>query len=98
MTPHRLHVWPWTRRAGRHMLPDWLAITLGGHVVSWRALSPAELEHELEHVRQWRRHGVFFPIAYLADSLRARRRGEHWYRDNRYEAEARRAAESLTIR
>jgi hypothetical protein len=98
MTPHRLHIWPWSRRVGRLVLSNWLAITVGGRVFAWRALDPAELEHELEHVRQWRRYGILFPIAYVADSLRTRRRGGHWYRDNRYEVEARRAAESLTIR
>ena len=33
-----------------------------------------------------------FPIAYLAASMRARRGGGRWYRDNRFEAEAREAA------
>lgn len=89
---HRVHVWPWTRVLGRRVIPNWLAISLGRHVIAWRDLEGGELEHELEHVRQWQRHGWAFPIAYAVASLSARRRGGHWYRDNRFEVEARAAA------
>jgi hypothetical protein len=70
-------------------VPDWLAITLGRHIFAWRAMTDAELRHELVHVTQWGRHGWRFPAAYLVASLRARRRGGHWYRDNQFEREAR---------
>lgn len=86
---HRVVVWPWSRHVGRLFLRDWLAITLGGTIVAWRALRDEELEHELEHVRQWRRHGVTFPVRYFAASFSARRAGKRWYDDNRFEAEAR---------
>jgi hypothetical protein len=89
---HRVVVWGWTRRLGGLALRDWLAITLGGTIVAWRALEDEELEHELEHVRQWRRHGVTFPVRYLAASIGARRAGKRWYADNRFEIEAREAA------
>jgi hypothetical protein len=92
VTRHRLVIWPWLRHLGRLLLRDWLAITIGGTVFAWRALSDDELEHELEHVRQWRRYGPWFPVRYLAASLRARCRGGLWYRDNRFEVEARTAA------
>jgi hypothetical protein len=92
MTPHRIHVWPWLRLVGRLALADWLAITIGRHVFAWRPMTDAELAHELEHVRQWKRHGWLFPVAYLAASLGARRSGKRWYRDNRFEVEARKAA------
>jgi hypothetical protein len=92
MTRHRLHVVPWLRRPGSLVLNDWLAITLGNRIFAWRPLTDAELEHELEHVRQWKRHGIAFPVAYLADSMRARRAGKRWYHDNRFETEARGAA------
>ena len=36
--------------------------------------------------------GWRFPIAYLTDSLRARRAGKRWYDDNRFEKEAREVA------
>ena len=91
MTAHRLHVWPWLRRLGLLVLPDWLAITVGRRIFSWRPLSDVELAHELEHVRQWARYGLTFPIVYLADSLRARRAGKRWYHDNAFEKEARAA-------
>ena len=92
MTRHRLVVWPWLRFLGRLMLRDWLAITIGRTVFAWRTLSDEELEHELEHVRQWRRYGFLFPVAYLLASLRARRGGGLWYRDNKFEVQARTAA------
>ena len=92
MTDHRVHTWPWLRRLGRRVLPDWLAITIGRHIFAWRAMNAAELAHELAHVRQWREHGWTFAIAYLAESLRARRAGKRWYHDNRFETEAREAS------
>ena len=92
MTDHRVHTWPWLRRFGRRILPNWLAITIGRHIFAWRAMNDEELAHELAHVDQWRRHGWRFAIAYLAESLRARRSGKRWYHDNRFEAEARTAA------
>lgn len=92
MTDHRVHVWPWLRPLGRALLPNWLAITLGRHIFSWRTMTADELAHELAHVRQWRRHGPAFAVTYLAESLRARRSGKRWYHDNRFEAEARDAA------
>ncbi|HET7678488.1 MAG TPA: hypothetical protein VFK38_11625 [Candidatus Limnocylindrales bacterium] len=93
MAEPRLHVLPWLRRiGGRLLIPDWLAITIGRDIVSWRPLARAELAHELEHVRQWRVHGWRFPLRYLLASLRARRGGGHWYRDNAFEVAARAAA------
>jgi hypothetical protein len=92
MTRHRVVTWPWLRGVGGLVLRDWLAITIGRTVFAWRALTDDELEHELEHVRQWGRLGMRYPLAYFAESLRARRAGRRWYRDNRFEAEARAAA------
>jgi hypothetical protein len=92
VTPHRLFVWPWLRRVGSVLLPDWLAISVGPAIFAWRQLSPSELEHELEHVRQWTHHGIGFPLVYLAESLRVARAGKRWYHDNRFERAAREAA------
>lgn len=89
---HRVHVVPWLRRPGRLLLKDWLAITIGRDIFCWREMNHAELEHELAHVRQWRAHGVAFPLVYLGASLRAGLGHEGWYRGNRFEVEARRAA------
>jgi len=94
MTRHRVVVWPWLRRVGPLFMRDWLAITIGSTIFAWRALNDVELEHELEHVRQWGRMGLRFPVAYLAASVRARRAGKRWYHDNRFEADARTAAEA----
>lgn len=93
MTPHRLHVVPWLRRIGSLVLRDWLAITFGRRIIAWRRLNDAELAHELAHVRQWSRHGLAFPLIYLAHALRARRAGKRWYHDNLFEKEARQAAQ-----
>ena len=98
MTPHRVVVWPWLRRIGGRVLPDWLAITLGNALFAWRPLSEAELAHELEHVHQWRSGGLRFPLAYLAESVRAVRSGKRWYHDNRFEADARAASARVTRR
>ncbi len=95
---HRVHVWPWLRGLGSTVLKDWLAITLGRHIYAWRPMSPAELEHELEHVRQWAAYGWRFPMAYVAASLQARRRGKRWYADNRFEEAARAAARGAVKR
>lgn len=93
MIRHRVVVWPWLRRPGGLLLRNWLAITIGSTILAWRDLGDDELEHELEHVRQWRRHGWTFPIRYLRASAAARRAGKNWYGDNRFEVEARNAAE-----
>ena len=98
MTPHRVVVLPWLRLVGRFLVDNWLAITIGRTVFAWRALNDAELEHELEHVRQWRRYGPLFPVVYIAAALRARRAGKSWYRDNRFEEDARKAASSIKKR
>lgn len=98
MTPHRVVVLPWLRRLGSLAINDWLAITIGGTIFTWRPLTTVELEHELEHVRQWRRHGPLFPVVYLAESLRTRRAGKRWYHDNRFEEDARKAASRLEKR
>jgi hypothetical protein len=95
---HRVVIWPWLRWPGRLVLNDWLAITIGSAILAWRELDDGELEHELEHVRQWRRHGLLFPIAYLAASMGARRAGKGWYLDNRFEVEARAASVRVTRR
>jgi hypothetical protein len=88
---HRVHVMPWLRRVGRLLLPNWLAVTIGRHIFAWRQLEPAELRHELQHVRQWRRYGAGFALRYLAASVSSLLSGGGWYRSNRFEVEARRA-------
>jgi hypothetical protein len=93
---YRVHVLPWLRGPGsRLLLPGWLAITLGGRILTWRPLDPVELAHELEHVRQWHRHGPLFVVRYLAASLASWRAGTGWYRGNRFEVAARAAADRV---
>jgi hypothetical protein len=86
---HRVHVMPRLRRVGGVVLPNWLAITIGRDIFAWRELSATELRHELQHVRQWARHGVAFPLLYVGASLRSLLSGGGWYRGNRFEVEAR---------
>ena len=88
---HRVHVMPRLQRIGGRLLPDWLAITLGRDIFAWRELSPSELRHELQHVRQWGRYKVIFPVVYLSASVAAFVTGRGWYRGNRFEVEARAA-------
>ena len=93
---HRLIVIPWIRAlAQRFLLPDWLAITIGRIIVSWRPLDAVELAHELAHVRQWQAHGIRFIGRYLRASKAAERAGKDRYRDNPFEVEAREAEEAV---
>jgi hypothetical protein len=73
------------------LLHGWLAITIGRHIWAWRDLDQAELAHELCHVQQWRRYGARFIARYARASWRAWRAGGDPYRDNAFEAAARRA-------
>ena len=98
MTAHRVVVLPWLRALGPLLIHDWLAITIGRTIFTWRRLTDPELEHELEHVRQWRSHGPLFPFVYFAEAFRARRAGKRWYHDNRFEEDARKAASRLQRR
>ena len=95
---YRVHVIPFLRRPGRLLLPDWLAITIGRRIFTWRPMDEVELAHEVEHVRQWVRHGVLFPPRYFLSSLRAMRAGKHRYFDNEFEIEARAAAQRVRDR
>lgn len=50
------------------------------------------LAHEMEHIRQWRKWGLVFPILYL---LELARKGYH---DNRFEMAARLAANNAWLK
>ena len=71
------------------------AMTLGHVVLSVDELDDDTMRHELVHVRQFEALGVFFLPAYLLASLWAAVRGRHFYRDNFFEADARRRSRSL---
>ncbi len=63
------------------------AVTLGRTIVVHpdAAMDGRLLRHELEHVRQWRRYPLTFPIRYALCHLR------YGYHDNPYERAAREA-------
>lgn len=63
------------------------AVTLGRTIVVHPdvPLNGRLLRHELEHVRQWQRHPLTFPLRYAFNHLK------HGYRDNPYELAAREA-------
>jgi len=69
------------------------AITLG-HVIIGRSaeMLAAVRSHERVHVAQAERWGALFLLAYPLASLLAWARGNHPYRDNAFEREARRIA------
>lgn len=75
----------WPRRLGWR----YSAITLGHVVLSLGDISDEMMRHELVHVRQYERWGVFLLPAYLIASVAAMSRGGHYYRDNRFEVAAR---------
>lgn len=68
------------------------AMTLG-HVIIGRDEDCLEScrEHEQAHVRQVERWGLFFIPAYVASSAWVWSRGRHYYLDNWFERDARRA-------
>jgi hypothetical protein len=80
----------WPRRLGWR----YRAIAFGHVVLSVDELDPKTLDHELAHVVQYERWGVFLPPAYVIASLWARARGGHHYRDNHFEVAARRVTET----
>ena len=63
------------------------AVTLGDAIVLHPdvQLTTELLRHELEHVKQWRRHSLSFPFLYVWGHFR------HGYRNNPFEVEARAA-------
>lgn len=68
------------------------AMTLGHAILGRNAFClDVVREHEQAHVRQAERWGPAFIPAYLMASLLAWRRGQHYYRDNWFERDARRA-------
>jgi hypothetical protein len=81
---YRVHVVPFLR--------DWLAITVGHDIFTWREMSPVELAHEVEHVRQWNANGIMYVPRYFLSSWRAGQAGKDRYLDNEFEVAARAAA------
>lgn len=67
------------------------AVTLGRIIVFHPAVKPTArlVRHELEHVRQWRRHPYTFPLRYVWGHVR------HGYVGNPYEVAARAAEERV---
>jgi hypothetical protein len=78
---------------------SWFAATIGfaamtlGHVIIGHDPDSLEFcrDHEQAHVRQVERWGPAFIPAYLVASLLAWGAGGHYYRDNWFERDARRA-------
>src|SRR5262249_54527621 len=73
-------------------LGGFAAMTLG-HVIIGRDSYSLDFcrDHEQAHVRQVELWGIAFIPAYLLASLLAHARGEHYYRDNWFERDARKA-------
>jgi hypothetical protein len=69
------------------------AQTLGRYVISRGPIYEEMFEHELEHVRQWKRFGPLYLPLYFGSSAVTFVRGGRPYADNSFEAAARRRAE-----
>jgi hypothetical protein len=96
MPPYRCVVIPLLQVIGqRFIMPNWLAITIGPLIFSWRPLDKVELAHEVQHVRQWRREGLMYVPRYWAASDAAVKAGKDRYWDNKFEVEARAAADKV---
>jgi hypothetical protein len=82
-------------RAGRLLDHQGMALaaqTLGRYVFSKGPLDQHTLDHELEHVRQWRRYGPLYEPVYFIQWGLAKLRGGS-YGDNRFERAAERRAD-----
>ncbi|HEX2296643.1 MAG TPA: hypothetical protein VHN37_15225 [Actinomycetota bacterium] len=75
----------WPRRLGW----KYRAITFGHVVLCVGDLDDSLFEHELVHVRQYERWGIFLWPAYGLASLWAKLRGGNAYLDNHFERQAR---------
>jgi hypothetical protein len=76
-----------------HPVHGVIAMALGHVVIARDASCRAQTSaHEREHVRQFERWGLLFPFIYGGESFYRWLRGEHPYRDNRFERAADRAA------
>lgn len=82
----------WPRRLGW----PYRAMTLGHVVLCVDRIDESTWRHELVHVRQFERWGIFFLASYPLASLVAVAGGGHHYRDNRFEIAARRAAQDMS--
>ncbi|MGI8774408.1 MAG: hypothetical protein ACR2KQ_05240 [Actinomycetota bacterium] len=76
----------WLRRLGWR----YRAITFGHVVLCVDTMDERTWRHELAHVDQFGRWGIFFLVSYPLASLVAKAGGGHHYRDNRFEIAARR--------
>lgn len=80
------------RMLGKHPFGAMCAMALGHVIITeHQGISSRVLVHELTHVRQAARWGIFFPFAYLASSAWAAIRGRDAYWHNRFEIAAREA-------
>ncbi|MGH8810082.1 MAG: signal peptide prediction [Noviherbaspirillum sp.] len=84
------------RILNRHPFGAMVAMAMGHIVIAeHEGLSARVLIHELAHVRQAARWGIFFPFAYLASSAWAVLRGRDAYWYNRFEIAARKAEKHI---
>ena len=76
----------------RRLPPGRVAAITVGHAVLAADQAALDLTraHERVHVAQYEQWGPFFPLVYGLASWTAWRRGQHYYRDNRFERDARR--------
>jgi hypothetical protein len=77
-----------------HLIPV-VAQTFGRYVFARSPIPDHTLEHEIEHIRQWGRFGPLYLPLYAGSSALELLRGRRPYWDNRFEAAARRRAETV---
>lgn len=84
------------RMLSRHPFGAMCAMALGHIIIAEnQGLSSRVLIHELEHVRQAARWGMFFPFLYLGSSAWAAICGRDAYWHNKFEIEAREAEKQI---
>ena len=76
-----------------HPVKGVIAMALGHVLIARDADSLGQTNaHEREHVRQFEKWGLLFPLIYSGESIYRWIRGENPYRDNRFERAANEAA------
>jgi hypothetical protein len=84
------------RVLSRHPFGAMSAMAIGHIIIAeHQGLSSRVLVHELAHVRQAMRWGIFFPFVYLASSAWAALRGRDAYWHNKFEIAAREAEKHI---
>jgi hypothetical protein len=82
---------------GRSMDDSFSAMSVGHGVFMFDPLSKEQYRHEQHHVlHDWGKWGLIFPLVYALASVESRVFTGQWYKNNRFEVAARKAAKGTS--